>query len=182
MSRELIENVKRSQFLLDQVITARIGRGCQEIALQALGADIHLQEIIDGDQINGSSLYDSVRRKGLDIEWIHVPEEDLNNSDIRDLLNGRTLDIPSSDRHKAVGFLFAEVYPDGTQTQHAIAILPRSDMPRDYRKILKEQDKYPVVNTNFPSCIDYVESETLANYANGVRTSGGHLEIAKIVR
>jgi hypothetical protein len=136
MERYVAENISKAIFLRDQIKKAGLADGCFPVSMQALGGDIHIQDILSSstEQVKFKV---AIQQKGLTWDWVIHTRGGVSPKDFSDLLEFR---FPS---HEAEGqfmghFCGITELSGQNSRSHVFAILPREHMSRDVRrKLLK---------------------------------------------
>jgi PHP family Zn ribbon phosphoesterase len=159
----LMGNIERQRIVktkdfVEQLDLGQIPLGCLQASLLAMGGeDIHFHEAVDlYEKMIGIPNIDAyIKNKGLKLSTsLHVTKP-LSISHGRKMLqNPKTIaverDYKSNLSSRIVGLLFAFGEYD-KEPPHIVGVLPRGDMTRNLRKILKAEDAHVVVDTSQPT-------------------------------
>lgn len=180
MPSETPHNLRSANFLRRELAKEGLKYGCVEVSLQALGADIHLTELLNGNPTEWASLLSYIQRKGFEPNWIINVPTGVTGTDFERLFEVGLLPDHPNPIGKMAGYLGLESYP-GDRENHVIAILPRDLLPRDVRRDLKRLHSYVVVDANAGGSL-IAPADGLAKYANQVHTDGGIFAVTQLWR
>lgn len=174
MRKTIEERVQAAEQLYRQAVQRDITRGCLEVSLVALGADITIDDV-DPQQKETHSLIEAIEGRGFLLNWwFQVDNENLptplTSQDMADLFQGRFTVEEDFPTQETAGYLFVQFFPG--QTGHVIAILPYDpDKP----------NRYYAIDTNVGTLLP-LTADNLAHLANYTLAEGGRFEVAQLKR
>ena len=147
--------IKRTQHFVDQLEELKLTSGCLQACLLAMGAkNIHLLDILKQNerQVGISHMDAYLKGQGFEIGASYVLDSPVNYHQIKDILNNpgvanarANYEINSGKR--IAGLLFA-LGKNRENAPHIIGVLPRGDMTRNLRSVLKKTDSHLIIDTS----------------------------------
>lgn len=164
MEKFVTKNVSDAIFLREQAEAFGCNDGCYLVALRALGAEIHPQDLFNTTW-EARTMTDAFESKGLKLDWFLRTEKDISAEDLKVLLNLRS---PGNETLGEFTGHFCGIsrMVDEKEIGHSFAILPRAHMPRDLRRKLKDNDSQAVVDAQSKKVLINVTLERMADYIN----------------
>lgn len=177
MERRVAEDIQKAVSLHYEIHKSGMEWGCFQVALQALGGNVHPQEVFNLTD-TCVDVFEIMERKGLVIDWIIATEGDIEPIDLKEFLEIR---LPEEEQKgKFRGYLCEIIPPSEEEVGHAFAILPSQLMPRDVRRRLNKNNELAVVDLVSEGGYAQASIEDLANYINNSYSQGRTFCIARV--
>lgn len=184
MAGRTFEQLSSATWLYQEALRAGVSNGCFETSMQALGADIHLHDILDNRSHKSSGIFEQLARHQLEVPWMLEATPQFIAATWAHILAGNSPDhmiLPTTNK-QLKGFLWLELYADPAKhPHHASVILPRHDLPRNTRRALQQNNSYLMIDTNRGGP-QAVTAQKITAYARDVFKKNGQLGIGPVLQ